>query len=276
MLAPHWRHPPAMTDEAPQKTDGAERPAPRSGRVRVGPAQVYYQEAGRDGPPVVLVHGLAGSSRWWRRNVRALARHFHVYVIDLIGFGRSRGRGRFVLSEAARRLRDWMDRVGIAAAHVVGHSMGGVIAVDLAARFPERVRRLVLADVAAFSFLDRAFVRSATGLAKTIWYLPFGFLPVLFSDALRAGPRLLWKAGRDLLTTDIREALAQVAAPALILWGERDAMVPLEIGERLAGELADAELFVIEKAGHNPMWDRPQVFNRVVTEFLQDASGSEA
>lgn len=264
-----------MTDGASQQTDGAECPAPRSGRVRVGPAQVYYQEAGRDGPPVVLVHGLAGSSRWWRRNVRALARHFHVYVIDLIGFGRSRGRSRFVLSEAARRLRDWMDRVGIAAAHVVGHSMGGIIAVDLAARFPERVRRLALVNAAAFSFLDRAFVRSATGLAKTLWYLPFGFLPVLFSDALRAGPWLLWRAGRDLLTTDIRKALAQVAAPTLIVWGERDAMVPLEIGERLRDELAGAELSLIEKAGHNPMWDRPAAFNRVVTRFLQDDWNSE-
>ena len=265
-----------MTDASSQQTSSVERLAIRVGRVRVGPSRVYYQEAGRDGPPVVLIHGLAGSSRWWRRNIRALAQHFHVYVIDLIGFGRSRGRSKFVLSEAAEHLRDWMDEVGISAAHVVGHSMGGVIAVDLAAQFPGRVRRLVLVDIAAFSFLDRAFVRSATGLAKTLWYLPFGFLPVLFTDALRAGPRLLWNAGRELLTTDIRAALAQVAVPTLIVWGEHDATVPLEIGERLGEELADTELFVIEKAGHNPMWDQPGVFNRVVTAFLKQPCDPEA
>lgn len=246
----------------------------KTGQVRIGPARIYYQEIGA-GPPVILVHGLAGSSRWWRRNIEALARHFHVYVIDLVGFGRSQSQHAFVLNETAEYLREWMDRLGLEEANVIGHSMGGVIAIDLAAQFPERVRRLVLVDVAAFSFFEGALLHSALGLAKTLWYLPFGFLPLLFTDAFRAGPWTLWKAGRELLTTDIRTALARIAVPTLIVWGEHDATVPVQIGERLKEELPGAELIVIERAGHNPMWDRPETFNRIVVPFLQDASELE-
>ena len=244
-------------------------------QTRAGPARIYYEEAGA-GPPVILVHGLAGSSRWWRRNIEALARHYHVYVIDLIGFGRSQGRHSFVLNEAAESLRAWMDRLGLEEASVIGHSMGGVIAIDLAAQFPERVRRLVLVDAAAFSFFERALLHNAVGLAKTLWYLPFGFLPLLFTDAFRAGPWTLWKAGRELLTTDIRTLLARMAVPALIVWGERDRVVPIEIGKRLHEELPGAELVVLEEAGHNPMWDRPEAFNRTVLSFLQRPSEFEA
>lgn len=242
-------------------------------RIRVGPARIYYQEIG-EGPPVILIHGLAGSSRWWKRNIEALAEHFHVYVVDLIGFGQSKGRHKFVLDEAAGYLRDWMDRLGLDEANIIGHSMGGVIAIDMAARFPERVHRLVLVDAATFTF-EHTLIQNAMGLAKTLWYLPLGFIPLLVTDALRAGPWTLWKAGRELLTTDITTALRQVSVPVLIVWGERDTTVPIDIGEHLREELPGAELVVIEKAGHNPMWDRPEAFNQIVISFLQCSTESD-
>lgn len=264
-----------MSNRVSQQALEEAHPAIKTKWVRIGAARIYYQEVGA-GPCVILVHGLAGSSRWWRHNIEVLARHFHVYVIDLIGFGRSQGHHTFVLNEAAEYLRGWMDRLGIERAGVVGHSMGGVIAIDLAAQFPEYVRQLVLVDAAAFSLLERALLRNALGLAKTLWYLPLGFLPLLFADAFRAGPWTLWRAGRELLTVDIRASLAQIAAPALIVWGERDWVAPAQIGERLEKELPEAERVVIEGAGHNPMWDHPEAFHRIVIPFLQRFSRLEA
>src|SRR5262245_44334445 len=120
-------------------------------RAQVGPAVIHYQVAGA-GEPLVLVHGLSGSSRWWGRNIGALARHFQVYMIDLIGFGASRNRHPFVLAEAAGHLIRWMDQLGIARASFVGHSMGGFISAELAADAPARVERLVLVDAAAMPF----------------------------------------------------------------------------------------------------------------------------
>ena len=97
-----------------------------------------------EGPPLVLIHGLSGSTRWWSRNLAALSARFEVYAIDLPGFGENRRWGRFRLDDVPARLLDWLDVAGIARASFVGHSMGGFITADLAARAPERVDRLVL------------------------------------------------------------------------------------------------------------------------------------
>jgi pimeloyl-ACP methyl ester carboxylesterase len=235
-------------------------------RVQVGGVPIAYLAAGA-GAPLVLVHGLSGSSRWWERNIAALARHFRLYVIDLLGFGASRSRHPFVLSQAAGLLVRWMDQLGVARANVVGHSMGGFIAAELAADFPAYVERLVLVDAAALPFNYR-YPRHALNLARQVRYLPPSFLPVLFADALQAGPVTLVQAARQLLMTDIRPKLAQIQAPTLLIWGEHDRIVPLELGQRLCEALTTGALVVIQSAGHNPMWDCPEVFNRAVLEFL--------
>jgi pimeloyl-ACP methyl ester carboxylesterase len=235
-------------------------------RTQVGPARIAYQVAGA-GPPLVLVHGLSGSARWWHRNTPALARHFRVYVVDLLGFGGSRGRQAFVLGEAAEHLARWMQHVGVERASVAGHSMGGFVAADLAAGFPELVDRLVLVDAAALP-LGRGYVQHAVGLAGALRYCPPSFLPVLVGDALRAGMWTLVGAALQLLRSDITVRLSEIRAPTLVVWGEHDPLVPLEIGRRLQEALPDARLEIIAGAGHNPMWDRPAAFNRLVLEFL--------
>ncbi len=232
---------------------------------------IHYQVAGH-GEPVVLIHGLSGSGRWWRRNVEPLARRFRVHVVDLVGFGLSRD-GRFVLHDAASHLTAWLDSLGIERAHVIGHSMGGAIAADLAADFPARVGRLVLVDAAAVPF-NRTYLQHALGLLRGLCYLPLGFLPVLAADACRAGPLTLLQAARDLLSADLTAKLPRIQAPARLIWGERDFLVPLELGRELCRSLRHADLVVIEGAGHNPMWDRPTEFNRAVLEFLAADSAS--
>jgi pimeloyl-ACP methyl ester carboxylesterase len=218
----------------------------------------------------VLVHGLSASGRWWSRNVPALTERFRVYVVDLIGFGRSRGAGAFALAEAAAQLVEWMGSVGIGRTSIVGHSMGGLIAAELAADFPERVERLVLVDAATF-FPPPTYRQQAFGLLRWLRYAPLGFLPVLAEDAWRAGLVTLARAARELLATDLGPKLERVRAPTLLIWGEHDTLVPPEVGERLRDRLPGAELAVIPGAAHNPMWDRPAAFNRLVLEFLGGA-----
>ncbi len=247
--------------------EGRIPPRVESRYLQIGDAQLHYQVAGQ-GAPVVLLHGLSGSTRWWARNVPALARHFRVYLIDLIGFGASRAASRFALHEAASHLTCWMDYLGIERASLVGHSMGGFIAADLAAQAPQRVERLVLVDAAALP-LPRGRWQQARGLLQGLWRLPVSFLPVLFTDAHRAGPVTILRAAQELLRADIQGKLARVVVPTLLVWGEGDALVPVELGERLASALPRAELVVLPGAGHNPMWDRPDAFNRLVLDFLK-------
>jgi pimeloyl-ACP methyl ester carboxylesterase len=235
-------------------------------QAKVGPATIAYEVAG-SGPPVVLVHGLSGSSRWWRRNIGALTPHRRVYVVDLIGFGASRARQRFALAEAPGLLVRWMDQLELERASLVGHSMGGLIVAELAADAPERVDRLVLVDPAALP-LDTRLITHALSLLRELRTISPSFLPVLIADALRAGPLTLWRAANALMLADLRPKLAQIRAPTLVIWGEHDALVPIAFAQQLAKYLRYEELAVIKGAGHVPMWDRPQPFNRVLTEFL--------
>lgn len=234
-------------------------------RLQIGEATIAFQVVG-EGPPVLLIHGLSGSSRWWRYNIEPLARDFRLYLIDLIGFGASRG-ARFVLRDAAMHLATWMAQLGIARASVVGHSMGGHIAADLAAERPELVERLVLVDAAVLP-LNRNHVQYARHLARELRQLRLNFLPILMTDALRAGPRTVWHAADELLHADLRPKLERIAAPTLMIWGERDALVPVTFGHALRSALPGAELIVIAGASHNPMWDCPAAFNREVSAFL--------
>lgn len=227
-----------------------------------------YSEVAGSGAPLVLIHGLAGSTRWWARNIGPLAQHYQVHVVDLLGFGESRGAGAFVLREAAADLATWMDRMGLEQTSFVGHSMGGFIAAELAVDFPSRVDRLVLVDAAALP-IDLALMLNPGALIQALRYASFDFLPVLLRDVYWAGVRTLGKAAYELLTSDIRAKLARIQAPTLVIWGEYDLLVPLKLGTRLMRYLpAGTQLTIIKDAGHNPMWDKPATFNRLVMDFL--------
>jgi 2-hydroxy-6-oxonona-2,4-dienedioate hydrolase len=237
--------------------------------VQINSIRIYYREYG-SGPPLILIHGLSGSGRWWRRNIDALAEHYHVYVVDLIGFGRS-SRQEFALSEAAESLAEWMEYLGIDSACLIGHSMGGFIAADLASRHPDKVERLVLVD-AAILLLGRTHLQTGVGLVRAFFEMPLGFLPVLVSDALSAGLKTILGAARDIMTSDISTRLPEIKVPTLLVWGERDWLVPLQIAAQLCYYMRDAEFIIIQDSGHNPMWDRPDAFNQAVLSFLQGES----
>lgn len=233
--------------------------------AQIGSAEIAYQVLGA-GPALVLLHGLSGSSRWWRYNAGPLAERFQVHVIDLIGFGASRGQ-RFVLREAAALVGAWMQQIGLARASLVGHSMGGHIAAELAAREPGCVERLVLVDAPVLPF-GYGYGRHALGMLRELRQLRANFLPVLVADGLRAGPATLWRAAGELLRADLRPQIERIAAPTLLVWGARDALVPLALGQALCEALPQAGLLVLAGAGHNAMWDCPAAFNREVLAFL--------
>ncbi len=235
--------------------------------AQVGGWPVRYEAAGK-GEPVVLVHGLSGSTRWWSRNISEIARRYRVYLVDLPGFGTMRRlQRRFILAEAVDWLFEWMDAVGLERAHLVGHSMGGSICLRLAASRPEAVRRLVLVAPTGVP-TGRSMIGYLGPLFGAALYARPSFLPVLVRDALRAGPATLWRAARDLLAEDLREDLQRIGAPTLLVWGERDTLVPPAVGDLLQGEIPGSRLLVLERAAHVPMFDRPKEFNAALLSFL--------
>jgi pimeloyl-ACP methyl ester carboxylesterase len=236
--------------------------------ARVAGADVHYQVAGQ-GEPVVLVHGLSGSSHWWIRNFPALASNYTVYLVDLPGFGAmSRRPGQLMLSDMATWLLRWMDAVQLERVRLIGHSMGGAIAIQCAAQRPDAITHLALAAPAAIPPGHPTVWSYAPQLMETLAATTPSFLPILAYDAMRAGPWTLLRMTRDLLTHDVRADLRRITAPTLLIWGRRDTLVPPSLGLMMRQELPHAELLILDGASHIVMYDRPAAFNRAVLAFF--------
>ena len=217
------------------------------------------------GPPLILLHGLSGSGRWWSRNVPAFAASFRTYTVDLPGFGQSRRVPWSRLDDTADRLADWILAEGLPRANVAGHSLGGAVAARLASRHPDRVDRLVLVDAAIQPQGTRRRVR-ATDVVPTI---TGGFTPMLVRDLVRSHPWSFVTAAVDALQSDWAWHLTRITAPTLVVWGERDALTPLALGHHIAETVTSAQLIVLPNAGHNPMWECAEGFNAEVLRVLR-------
>lgn len=235
-------------------------------------------------PPLVLVHGLGErASGDFEPVADGLAQGFHVIALDLPGFGGSPAAGHsFHPSDFAELVARWMREELDGPAHLLGHSMGGAIAILVAGRHPELVERLVLVDVAGVLHRE-AFVGSQLGGAA---HGPVGSLvgavrrfepdpaEIVSSPALRRavlGESPGQVAALSLITTDVGPALSAIRAPTLLLWGQRDRIAPLRTAHLLDDRIAGSRLVVLERAGHVPMEDAPAAFvTRVRAHLLPD------
>lgn len=249
-----------------------ERPEARASSTRVGRYVIHAREYGAGESTLLLLHGLSGSSRWWSRNIPELATRYRLVVPDLIGFGRSRTHIRLPDFETlARLLRAWLEARDIPKVTLVGHSMGGQIGIHLAARNPERLERLVLIDAAGIPRIlaPRMLLRFAADAGPLWRWGDPSFLPTIAGDALTAGPRALLRSLHNILQDDVRDLLPRIATPTLIVWGERDQLVPMSHAIELRESIPGARLVVLRGAAHNPMIDRPTDFNRILMRFLE-------
>ncbi len=217
--------------------------------------------------PAVLLHALAGSWRWWRGVAAHLDRERELWLPDLPGFGASSGRPAGPGADAAI-VAEALERLGAGRVHVAGHSLGGAVAAELAARFPACVGSLTLVDAAGWP--SPLFPRYLGRLAQPWSWCRPGFLPTLVSDVVRTRPDRLAAAIRHLLGYDIRPALRSVAAPACVVWGERDRLLPPAQGKEMARILGGARFERVAGAGHIVPGDRPAELARILDEFWGD------
>jgi pimeloyl-ACP methyl ester carboxylesterase len=234
-------------------------------------SELHYTTVG-DGPPLVFVHGLAGSTRWWRHNTKGLSNHFKLYLIDLPGFGMT-GSPR-PLTDILASLPAWLDLLGLEKVHLVGHSMGGYVVTHFAATHPERVGRLALIDAAGIP-LKSTLPHMIGRVLQSIPYGSPSFIPTVISDGLRAGIPTLLRLTWEILDVDARPLLRNIEAPTLILWGTRDKLLPPQHGLQMAKLIPNASFHFIPRAGHNAMADRPVLVNRHLLDFFCQALADE-
>jgi len=210
----------------------------------------------------VLIHGLGGSADWWRYNVEALAARHRVLAIDLAV--------PLAFEDVAAELVQWIEAEAREPVHLVGNSMGGHVAIHVAARRPDLVRSLTLVDSTGVPFA----IDPGTHLRNLL--IPRGFisfLRILARDFVRTGPRAILRGLLRLFRDDARPLLRTLKMPVLLLWGARDPLVPVDFAKRMLAEVPHARLEVIERAGHVPMWEQPAAFNRALLDFIDGEAG---
>jgi pimeloyl-ACP methyl ester carboxylesterase len=272
--------------------------------IEVKGGRMAYLVAGA-GPPIVLIHGLGGSATNWSELAPLLARTHRVIAPDLPGHGGSEPLVAVAgLQSFADRVHAVMEHEGVVPAPVVGHSLGGLVALRLALRWPQSVNALVLAGSAGLSIGARwardlltAFTivrpgrlagryRTLVARSPALRRLVFGFVSVtdpvgltdlavegfLAGQVLHTDTASAWRALRD---DDPREELERLRVPALVLWGADDAQLPLDDAFEYARRLR-APLRTIAGCGHLLIGERPEACAHAINDFLGMASAASA
>jgi 2-hydroxy-6-oxonona-2,4-dienedioate hydrolase len=251
------------------------------------------------GPPLILMHGTGGHLEAYARNLPALARHYRVIAYDYPGHGwTTTATSDLEIDDYIDHLLILMDELGVERAHLSGESLGGWVAVKFAARYPGRVRRLVLntpgGTMAAQPVMDRIRALSQAAAddpsderirARLAWLMAD---PGSVTDELVAIRRGVY--GRPGFAASMRhilclqdvavrrrnmvtdQELAAVTAPALVIWTSDDPSGPAQAGQEMAERIPAAEFRLIKEAGHWPQWEQPEQFDELVLEFLGRAA----
>lgn len=275
-------------------TPASSSPSPTPSLVTLPDGPMLSVTDVGQGPPLVLLHGVAMSSAFFERNIDDLARDHRVIAIDYRGHGRSPAvDGGHTVDQYARDVHALLTVLDVRDAVAVAWSMGAFVAWDYLLQLGElsRIARVVvvsqgpsdltqadwphgIADVAGVAGLHRAVQSDSTAFLS-------GFLPLMFADALDAATHdhLLASIATiradtasailvDQTLLDYRQQLPAVTTPHLLVWGDDEKVIAAASGRWLDEHLPDSSLVVIEGTGHCPMWEQPERFSATVRDWL--------
>jgi len=258
--------------------------------------RIHYQEKGT-GTPLLLIHGFTSSVFSWKDVFEPLSKNFHVIAVDLKGFGFSgKPDGDYTRRGQANLVAHFLDRLKIDKAWLCGNSMGGDVSLNLAVQNPQRVAGLILIDsggvkVEGGGLLTPGYLfipvvgRVLTSLALRSDKLVRKGLEKSFYDQSKITDDRVTAYYRPLQTRDgqlaalrartqanefpVEPDLGKISAPALIIWGADDALIPLAAGRKMNSLIKNSKLVVIEKCGHLPQEEMPEQVVDEITKFVK-------
>lgn len=254
---------------------------PASGVVEASGLRIAYREAG-SGPCSVFIHGALGSSLSWIYQLREAERiGVRALALDLPGHGGSEDLGleQVRIEDYASVVRGFIQALGLERPLVVGHSMGGAVALSLAIDHPDLVGALVLANTGArlrvareiIEGLERDYEGAVVGTIAPLAFAPGAprqLVEESIKEMLRVPKRVALRNFKACSLFDVRGRLSEVRAPALIVAGSEDRLTPVKWAAYLHEGIAGSELRVIEGAGHAAMLERHREFNEALLSFV--------
>ena len=264
-----------------------------SGYVEANGQKLYYEIHG-EGEPLLLIQGLASDASAWPDQIPAFQKHFTVITFDNRDVGRSSpARGAYSIADMAEDTAGLMDALGVKQAHVLGVSLGGMIAQELVLRHPDKVRKLILgctvAQVARFHVsilqvwkwirqhdpdnevfpieaivwgMTHDFLKNAAGVDQMIEGLRNPQFPV--------SPEAYGRQADAARAFDVLDRVGAVTVPTLVLVGDQDILTPPWASRKLAAAIPGAKLQVIEGGAHGFFLEIPESVNKAVLDFLMD------
>ena len=260
------------------------------------------------GEPVIFIHGLSGCWQNWLEQLPLFARDHRVIAVDLPGFGQSEMPIKEIsISCYAEAIDELMEELDIETARIVGNSMGGFIGAELAIQHPERVERLVLVAAAGLS-IESIRTERTTGLrhrAENLIFFSLGHIasrshqvalrprlraallmlvaahpqklpgPLAAQQVLGSGKPGFSDALEAMCRYPLRDRLEKIACPTLIIWGDKDILVPVKDAAIFEELIPDARKIIYKDTGHVSMMERPERFNSDVKAFLDEAPGEQ-
>ena len=256
---------------------------------------VHYESFGR-GRPVLLLHGWLNSWGVWRKTIEVLGSDFRVYAMDFFGFGDSGDQASdYSVSNFARLVPQFMDRMGIVKAPLVGHSMGGTVSLSVALNHPEKVVKVVVvgSPIVGSSLSPLLKMAAYSGWESLAEKSPALFVPVqaglkvfmrgyshfMAKDGKAVGDMLSTDIGKlsamsflesigTLRQTDLRGQLGRLRVPVLGMYGRKDNIVHPNQGDVLKDALPSSQIAWFDDSGHFPMMDETEHFHDVLRSFL--------
>lgn len=252
---------------------------------------VHYEVVGRRGAPVIFLHSWLGSWRYWLPTMEHASERYRTFAIDFWGFGESDRRdGAFSIAEYVDLVLNFMHQLGIARASIVGHGLGGMVALRAARRHPDRFSRLMVVNTPIQGSqiqnhvrpgaLSRLFGRAAP---SNIWTRLMRQLNVdypqilneIIEDTDSLSETVVQRVIASVVETDLREDLECLEAPLLAVFGEKDMIVSPDQARFLRDDHASMQQVIkLPRSNHFPFLDQPNVFNRLLMDF-QESKGSQ-
>jgi pimeloyl-ACP methyl ester carboxylesterase len=254
--------------------------------MKVGRLRVRYLDAG-SGEPVLLMHGLGGSIESWTNNIEELAKTFRVVAVDLPGFGLSdKPKTDYTIRFYTKFVAQFLKQLNLKQASVVGSSLGGHVAAEVAINHPSLVKRLIL--ISPVGALPRSF-KGSPALWKYVNVIHSTSVqqvkhalsaldgkPVDDSYAQLAFQKISMPGAKDAFMSALagsakaprlNSRLNKIKAPTLLLWGKEDYMIPVKFAEPFVG-MKNCRVILLENCGHRPHFERPELFNKILSDFL--------
>jgi len=274
---------------------------PQDRYIKVGNINTHYWAEGSQGSPVVLIHGIGQYIESWLPSFGALAARYRVYAVDLLGHGRTDKplNVSYKIADLAQFVRDFMATLGIEHAHIVGHSLGGAIGIQLALVQPSVVDKLALVNSGGLGkevtmvirimnipilgeLLTRPSRSGSANLAKLLVHDPAVMtdelielsyqmsllpgVPKSFLRTVRANGNLFGQ-NKSLYSSNV-QGLPSITKPVLVVWGRQDQVIPVAHAEVATKNLPNVRVQIFDNCGHFPMLEHTQSFNELLLEFL--------